>query len=100
MVCAAGGEPACAAVVLAEMADSCTFSALASPSLRNATATSIASPRWTREGVAITDAMVRLAGLWTVADQAGPPGGASGGADSRRDRAREQGREGLPPPPP
>ena len=45
MVCAAVGEPACVAVALAEMPDSATSAALASPSFRTATETSIASPR-------------------------------------------------------
>ncbi len=44
-VCAAGSGPDWTAVALAETPESCTRSAAASPSLRSATETSIASPR-------------------------------------------------------
>src|SRR5207302_9888201 len=63
---AAGAAP-CVAVALAEVQESATCMAGASPSLRTATATSMASPRWASEGDAVTEATMRLAGFCTVA---------------------------------
>ncbi len=68
------GDPTCVAVALAEMPASCTCVAEASPLLRSATATSMASPRCASEGEAITEATVRLAGFCTVAGPAAAAG--------------------------
>src|SRR6266849_3656152 len=76
-ICAtAAGAIPCVAVALAEMPESATCLAGASPSLRRATATSIASPRCASEGDAVTEATVRLAGFCTVAVPAFAAGGA------------------------
>src|SRR5258708_28799887 len=91
------GDPTCAAVALAEMPASWTCVAEASPLLRSATATSMASPRCATEGEAVAEATVRVAGFCTVAGPAVaagaitagapvPPGPGAGGAEREAPR--------------
>src|SRR5260370_26430440 len=74
------GDPTCAAVALAEMPTSWTCVAEASPLLRSATATSMASPRCASDGEAVTEATVRGAGFCTVAGPAAAAGAVPAGS--------------------
>ena len=67
---AAGALPETAAVALPETPNGWTSSAAASPLFCTVTATSMAPPTCTSDGVATTDVTVRLAGFCTVAGPA------------------------------
>src|SRR5260370_32411051 len=92
------GDPTCAAVALAEMPTSWTCVAEASPLLRSATATSMASPRCASDGEAVTEATVRGAGVCTLA-RPPPAAGPVPAGPPFASVAVAGGAEAAPPPP-